>query len=85
MTLSVNGRRLPPLDVFGATADIGPYLKQGENEIQVVVASTMINGLRPIWSQLRSSATTALKNIPPAQEYGLKGPIIVTPYKETLI
>lgn len=85
LTVSVNGHRLPPLDASRARADIGKYLKKGENKVEAVIATTLINTLRPVWSQLEFSATTPLKNIPPAQDYGLKGPVVITPYKETLI
>ena len=84
LSASVNGHRLPPLDTSRAEADIGPYLKDGENKLEVVIATTLINALRPIWPDLRFSTTTPIKNIPPAQDYGLKR-VILTPYKETLI
>jgi len=85
LTVSINGHQLPPLDTSRARADIGAYLKDGENVVQAIIATTLINTLRPIWDKLEFSATTALKAIPPAQDYGLKIPITVTPYVETLI
>lgn len=84
LSASVNGHRLPPLDTSRAEVDIGPYLKEGENTVEVVIATTLINSLRPIWPDLRFSTTTPIKNIPPAQDYGLRR-VFLTPYKETLI
>ncbi|VUC23925.1 unnamed protein product [Clonostachys rosea] len=87
LTLSANGERLPPLDPSHGMADIGAYLKDGENEIEVVIATTLVNGIRPIWNDMRFSGTVPEppRRIPPAQEYGLKGPVVIIPYKETLI
>ncbi|KAI9150559.1 putative beta-glucuronidase [Paramyrothecium foliicola] len=87
LTLSVNGQPLPPLDPSHGRADIGPYLKNGENQVNIVIATTMINVLRPIWYDMRFSGTIPEPEdrVPPSQDYGLKGPILVTPYRETLI
>lgn len=57
LKVSVNSQQLPPLDPSQARAGIGPRLKEGENEVRAVIATTLINTRRPIWSQLRSSAT----------------------------
>ncbi|KAH8879860.1 hypothetical protein GQ53DRAFT_853096 [Thozetella sp. PMI_491] len=85
MTVSVNGQRLPPLDASRARADVGPYLQNGDNTVEVAVATTLNNVLRPIYDQLRFSGTTALKKVPPPQDYGLVGLAMVTPYKEVLL
>lgn len=61
------------------------YLKRGKNTIEVDIATTLMNVLRPIWAELRFSATTARENVPPAQKYGLLGPVVVVAYAETLI
>jgi hypothetical protein len=76
----VNGRRLPPLDPTHAVADISEYVKDGENEILVVVATTLGNAVRPHWSELRSSGTLALGPLPPAQAYGLVSDVVVRQY-----
>lgn len=85
VTVVVNGKRLPPLDASHARADIGAYLRRGENQVEITIATTLINVLRPIWTQLRFSGTTPVKAIPPIQQYGLQGQVTVTPYKETMI
>jgi hypothetical protein len=87
LTLTVNGNRLPPLDPSEGRADIGPYLKTGENEVHIAIATTLINALRPVWYDMRFSATVPEppNRLPPAQVYGLKSPVTITPYKETII
>ena len=41
----VNGEQLPPANQFVTRVDIGPYLKAGENQIEVVVATNLNNRL----------------------------------------
>lgn len=82
----VNGALVPPLDPVLARADIGAYLKKGINNVEVVVATTLINVIAPFWSQQRSSggAPTFFGNgvLGPAQtqDYGLIYPVVVQPY-----
>ncbi|CAH0025578.1 unnamed protein product [Clonostachys rhizophaga] len=87
LTMFVNGEQLPPLDPSHGRADIGSYLLKGENEVTIVIATTLINRLRPIWYDMRFSGTvpTPEDRTPPAQDYGLRAPVVITPYKETLI
>jgi len=73
----VNGHQLPPLDPTAAVADISGYLREGENDVRVVVATTLGNAVRPLWSELRSSGTLALGPLPVVQEYGLVGEVSV--------
>lgn len=76
----VNGHRLPPLDPTHAVADVTGFLTEGENEVLVVVATTLGNAVRPHWDRLRSSGTLALGPLPPVQEYGLLSDVIVRFY-----
>lgn len=76
----VNGHQLPPLDPTHALADISEYVKTGENEVLVVVATTLGNAVRPHWSELKSSGTLALGPLPPAQAYGLVSEVVVKQY-----
>jgi hypothetical protein len=71
----VNNHQLPPLDPTHAVADISKYLQEGENEVRVVVATTLGNAVRPLWGGLRSSGTLALGPLPVVQEYGLVGKV----------
>jgi hypothetical protein len=76
----VNGNQLPPLDPTHAVTDISEYVVTGENEVFVVVATTLGNAVRPHWSELRSSGTLALGPLPPAQAYGLVSDVVVEQY-----
>jgi hypothetical protein len=76
----INGNQLPPLDPTHAVADISEYVKDGENEVLVVVATTLGNAVKPHWGELRSSGTLALGPLPPAQAYGLVSDVLVKEY-----
>lgn len=76
----VNGQQLPPLDPTHAVADISEHVRDGKNEILVVVATTLGNAVRPHWDELRSSGTLALGPLPPAQAYGLVSEVLVKQY-----
>jgi hypothetical protein len=91
---SINGKRLPPLDVTHATTDIKEYLVNGVNKIEAVVATPLGNILRPIWSQLMSSGegpgsadAGPSKGFvpPPVGSYGLVGEVVVRPYSEVRV
>ncbi|KAG0154594.1 hypothetical protein PDIDSM_162 [Penicillium digitatum] len=83
----VNGEKVGPIDPNTGTADIGAYLRDGENELLVVVPTTMWNYLRSIFSKItesgvppflsRLAATTGLPNILPI---GLVGEVHILPY-----
>ncbi|OCL07765.1 hypothetical protein AOQ84DRAFT_408338 [Glonium stellatum] len=79
--VSINGHVLPPLDVTWARADISNYLVQGNNTVEAVVATTLINRLRPMWAELETSAIKVEGPAPKAQDYGLLFDVTVTPYK----
>ncbi|KAI9740347.1 MAG: hypothetical protein M1834_004926 [Cirrosporium novae-zelandiae] len=83
--VSINGQTLPPLDTTWARADIGTYLVQGENVVEAVVSTTLINVLRPIWYDLVTSGTGPSVPAGPAQDYGLLFPVVVTPYAEVIV
>lgn len=78
----VNGQQLPPLDPTHAVTDITRLLREGDNEVLIVVATTLGNAVRPHWSQLRSSGTLALGPLPPPQDYGLVSDVLVKPYRQ---
>lgn len=81
----VNGQQLPPLDPTAARADIGAYLQEGENEVAIVVTTTLGNALIPFTEEVRSSGTLWLGPEPTEQEYGLVFPVVVVPYAETTV
>ncbi|KAH0342708.1 hypothetical protein KCU83_g9209, partial [Aureobasidium melanogenum] len=80
----VNGIALPPLDVADATADLTPYLINGVNELEIVVATPYGNALSPIWNSLRSygDAPNVLAGAaaPELREYGLVGDVSIVPF-----
>ncbi|KAF2474910.1 uncharacterized protein BDR25DRAFT_280543 [Lindgomyces ingoldianus] len=88
---SLNGHRLPPLDVTSAKADIKTYLVEGLNTVEAVVATPLGNVLRPIWNSLMSSGEGPASAdagpshgfvVPPLGRYGLLGDVVVRPYWE---
>ncbi len=83
--VSINNHTLPPLDLTWARADISEYLVQGQNTVEAVVATPLLNVLRPIWEQLRSSGGPPQFEAAPAQDYGLLKPVVITPYIGTVI
>ncbi|EXK80650.1 hypothetical protein FOQG_14856 [Fusarium oxysporum f. sp. raphani 54005] len=90
--VTINGKRLPPLDVTNAVADIGPYLKEGKNVISLTVPTTFWNYLRTIITELESSGSQPLPltlqsfgmPLVVATEEGLVGTVTIKPY-QTLV
>ena len=78
---SINGHPLAPLDPTSARADISQYLVTGENTLEAVISTTLINVLRPIWEALRTSGVAPQVKVPEAQQYGLVGSVRVIPYQ----
>lgn len=81
----VNGNQLPPLDPTNATADIGDFLMNGTNKVEIVVGTTLSNVMRKIWQDVKSSGTLWLGPEPVEQEYGLVQNVTVVPYRSTMI
>jgi glycosyl hydrolase family 106( putative alpha-L-rhamnosidase) len=75
-TLTVNERSVP-IDQLQATADIGSYLKAGANTIVVRVATTLNNRLAALSTDVRDRGVI--------QEYGLVGPVVLTPYAQVTV
>jgi hypothetical protein len=92
--LWINGKRVPPLDLNKPVADIGSFLKIGENDVLVIVPSTMWNYLRSILPSIRNAGDAPLKveplsldfPLPPlSTENGLIGTVTLTPYMQVLV
>ncbi|MBC6463856.1 alpha-L-rhamnosidase, partial [Actinomadura sp. HBU206391] len=75
--VTVNGRRLPPVDLINPVVDVGPYLRRGTNTIEVEVATTLNNRLRVSDPGVYGGAAR--------QRYGLIGPVRLVPYGEAVI
>ncbi|OQE77529.1 hypothetical protein PENNAL_c0060G11756 [Penicillium nalgiovense] len=85
--LFVNGEKVAPIDPTTGTSDIGPYLRDGENELLVVVPTTMWNYLRSIFPKITESGTPPLlssssspMSFPGTFPNGLVGEVYITPY-----
>ncbi len=73
----VNGELLPPCDPMDAVVDLGHALVRGVNQIEVEVASTLINRLRTV--------TPSVYAVAARQSYGLVGPVRLVPYAEKVV
>jgi hypothetical protein len=74
--LTVNGTDVP-VDQLSATADVGPYLRAGSNTLTVRVSTTLNNRLATLYPAV---ATRGI-----VQEYGLVGPVTLTPYGQVAV
>ena len=72
-TLTVNGTPVV-VDQVDPTVDLGPYLHAGANTIAVRVTTTYNNRLYAL--------DTAVRNRGIVQNYGLVGPVVLTPYRQ---
>jgi hypothetical protein len=75
-TLAVNGRPVG-VDAIDPTVDVGPYLHAGANTIAVHVATTFNNRL--------AALDPAVVNRGLIQNYGLVGPVVLTPYRQAAV
>ena len=81
----INNITLPPLDVTYPEADIGAYLNQGENTIDIVTSTPLGNVVRGIWDSLETSGklATVTEPTPPGEkDYGIIGTVDVIGYKK---
>jgi hypothetical protein len=79
--VSVNGHQLAPLDPTNPIADLGPYLVNGTNDVDIILTTTLGNSLRPVWEDLRTSGTPAFGPVPAVEDNGLVLPVTVKPYR----
>jgi hypothetical protein len=75
-TLTVNGQAVG-VDGIDPVVDLGPYLHAGANTLAVRVATTFNNRL--------STLDTAVRNRGVIQNYGLVGPVTLTPYRQAAV
>jgi hypothetical protein len=69
--VSVNGQDLGPVNQVHPVIDLGATLRPGGNTLMVTVATTLLNRLR---------VTRPTVYTQPSQDYGLIGPVTITPY-----
>ncbi|MGW7696178.1 glycosyl hydrolase [Streptomyces asiaticus] len=75
--VSVNGTHPASIDRLNPVVDVGPWLRRGENVIEVEVATPLINRLRV--------AQPAVFGTAARQPYGLMGPVRLVPYAQTAV
>ncbi len=73
--VTVNGTELPPSNRYTSKVDIGPYVVAGENTVVVEVETTLVNKLIEVIPGEKRTV----------QDYGLLGPVTVTPYADVLV
>lgn len=73
----VNGSELPPVDPLAHEVDLGGFLKEGRNKIEIEVTTTLNNQLRV--------AVPEVFSINSRQSYGLSGPLRLRPYREIIV
>jgi hypothetical protein len=83
--LYLNEHPLPPLDLSAPRADLGQYIRNGRNQVTIVVPTTMWNYVRSILNQIMNAgAEPLLSSIssvsPPRSENGLVGEVKLVPY-----
>ncbi|MFC5828196.1 glycosyl hydrolase [Nonomuraea insulae] len=75
--VTVNDRRLDPVDQIHPVIDLGPYLRRGTNTIEVEVAT-------PLGNRLRVADPAVYAGLA-RQPYGLLGPVRLVPYGEAQV
>ncbi|MEV0738643.1 glycosyl hydrolase [Streptomyces sp. NPDC050549] len=75
--VTVNGTRLDPVDRLNPVVDLGGQLHRGANNIEIEVATPLFNRLRV--SNAAVFGTSARQN------YGLVGPVRLTPYVQRTV
>jgi hypothetical protein len=75
--IRINGVELPPVDPLAREVDLGGFLHQGRNKIEIEVTTTLNNQLRV--------AVPEVFSINSRQPYGLSGPLRLRPYREIIV
>lgn len=75
----VNGTLVDPRAVVSSRLDVGPFLRDGDNLIEVEVATTLKNRLHEMSTRVDGYQRFADS---PTQPYGLIGPVSIVPYAE---
>ncbi len=76
-TVTVNGTEVAVNQADRGRIDLGTNLEPGENTIEVRVATTMFNAVR--------KSGDGNYQMPAWQNTGLMGPIVLTPYRDTVL
>ncbi len=79
--VSVNDRLVHPASVLPPRLDIGPFLRRGENTIEVELTTTLRNRLTEMGTRGVDGYQRFAQDLV-TQAYGLIGPVRVVPYAE---
>lgn len=81
----VNGNLVHPAAVPPSRLDVGPFLRPGENTIEVELTTTLKNRLNALAEQGVAGYSRFLQRPERTQPYGLLGPVRLVPYAEQVI
>lgn len=82
--VAVNGRAAGPQTVPAPRVDVSRLLRSGDNELRVVVATTLKNKLVALARQGYTGAAIYLAQ-PATQPYGLLGPVRLVPFSRRTV
>ncbi|GAA3803147.1 glycosyl hydrolase [Streptomyces phyllanthi] len=75
--VTLNGSRLGPVDRLHPVLDVGPWLRRGDNTLEVEVATPLLNRLRVAVPDVFGGVAR--------QAYGLLGPVRLVPYAQARV
>jgi hypothetical protein len=87
----LNDHELPPINLFNPVIDISAYSQIGINKLQIEVSTTLFNAVKSRSSTIMTAGVPAslanplLSENSTSAEYGLLGPVVVTPFEDVRI
>ncbi|MCL2164369.1 MAG: hypothetical protein FWH55_08265 [Oscillospiraceae bacterium] len=84
LEVKINGHILPPVDQYNLILDLGPYVKEGANTIEVYIATPMELALRAAGRNITSNWCVAY-TFGANADYGLLGDATITPYVDVVL
>lgn len=74
--ITVNGKSIGPSDQLALQFDIGPYVKNGTNTLEIEIATTLLNRMRVLYPDVYGSRSRS--------NYGLMG-VTIQPYTQVAV
>lgn len=74
--IAVNGKAIGPSDQLALQFDIGPYVKNGTNTLEIEIATTLLNRMRVLYPDVYGSRSRS--------NYGLMG-VTIQPYTQVAV
>ncbi|CRG84050.1 Beta-galactosidase [Talaromyces islandicus] len=82
ISISINGKQASPPNIWRPVLDISDYLRHGNNTVQITTASTLINKVSSLASEIQSAGDSGSGYADAKkQSYGLVGDVIVNFYQ----